>query len=154
MAELFTIEVAGIEAALATIAKLQQRAQGVTVDLARDTGLIIQAEVDEVVNTAPAGATGGSVYGGKTWAALTDAYLQRRPDRATGQIYRDTGELLNSLSLGGKGNLLQADSDQLTFGSALPKAGRLQQLREYLFITDSMVNAIAARWELYVREGR
>lgn len=148
-----SITVAGIEAVLAELAAVQQRTGNVTTDLARDTGLIIQAEVDQVFESAPPTESGGTVYGGKTWAKLTDLYLARNPKRIGGQIYRDSGELLGSLAVGGEGNILQADGDSLTFGSALPKAAGLQDQREFLFPTDAMEENIARLWENYVAQG-
>jgi phage gpG-like protein len=144
-----SLKITGIEQALAQLSRLQQRAATVTTALARDTGLVIQGEVDEIFNSAP-GSGGGSVAEGVTWPALTEAYLKRRPDRRSGQILRDTGELLNSLTVGGAGNILQVDADSLTFGSALPKSGRLNRDRQYLFITNSMTAAVTRLWEKHV----
>jgi phage gpG-like protein len=151
---MLNIEVQGIEGVLTELAQLQNRSARVTTALARDTGLVIQAEVDEVFDTAPDTVTGGNVYGGKNWKALSNAYLKRRPERVGGQIYRDSGELLQSLTVGGAGNLLQSNSDTVTFGTALPKAGRLQKDRNFLFATPAMVEAVARLWEDYIAKGK
>lgn len=150
----FSIEIQGVERVLANLAALEQRAERVTIELARDTGLIIQSEVDRVFESAPSTTSGGTVYGGKTWPSLTEAYLKRRPDRAGGQLLRDTGELLSSLTVDGKGNVLRSDSNSITFGTALPKGRGLRQKREFLFVTDGMVDAIATRWEQFIIEGK
>lgn len=150
----FEIDFAGIEQALAAIAQVQQRAGSVGNAVLRDTGLIIQSEVDQVFATSPSTTSGGTVYGGEVWDRLTDAYLKRRRDRVGGQILRDTGELLNSLAVGGGGNILQSGGNTVTFGSALPKARGLQRDRPFLFATDTMARIVAKRWELYVTEGR
>jgi phage gpG-like protein len=150
----FSVEVLGVQGVLDRLAKIQGRAANVTTELLRDTGLIIQSEVDEVFNSSPGTESGGTVQGGRTWPALTDAYLKQRPDRRGGQILRDTGELLGSLTVGGKRNILTANSDTLTFGTALPKGRGLQKKREFLFVTDSMTSAIANRWEQFIVEGR
>lgn len=150
----FSIELQGVQSVLDSLQKLQTRANRVTIELQRDTALIIQSEVDQVFDSAPSGSSGGSVYGGATWPSLTEAYMKRRPDRASGQLLRDTGELLQSLAVGGSGNILQADAESITFGTALPKAAGLRHKREFLFITDTMVELIANRWEEFVLEGK
>lgn len=149
----FSIEILGVQGVLDRLAGIQNRAANVTVELSRDTALIIQSEVDEVFNSAPSSG-GGTVYGGRTWVALTDAYLKQRPERQGGQILRDQGELLNSLTVGGRKNILRSDSDSITFGTALPKGRGLQNKREFLFVTDGMVDAIANRWEQFIIEGK
>jgi hypothetical protein len=150
----FSIELQGIQGVLDGLEKLQNRAKRVTIELQRDTALIIQSEVDQVFDSAPSGSSGGSVYGGVTWTSLTEAYMRRRPDRASGQLLRDTGELLQSLAVGGSGNILTSDADSLTFGTALPKAGGLRGKRDFLFVTDTMTELIAKRWESFIVEGR
>lgn len=149
----FSLEIQGVEKVLASLGALQARAGRVTVELSRDSALIIQSEVDSVFESSPSTTSGGTVYGGKTWASLTEAYLKQRPDRASGVLLRDQGELLNSLAVGGRGNVLTSDSDSITFGTALPKARGLQNKREFLFVTDGMTDAIARRWEQFIIEG-
>lgn len=153
MGRMFDIQIEGVAEALGDLEAIQGRIKSVVPDLARDTALIVQGEVDEIFNSAPSTTSGGSVYGGKTWSRLTDAYLAQRPDRIDGQIYRDTGALLNSLSLGEEGNIFDSDGSSVTFGTSLPKAGPLNKQREFLFPTDAMVESIAALWKHYIVTG-
>lgn len=156
----FSIAIDGIDGVIKALGGISRRRQNLTKALQRDTGLIIQSEVDQIFDSAP-GSGGGTVYGGETWVGLSAAYMKRRPDRASGQILRDTGELLQSLSVGGAGNILQSSQGEIVFGSSLPKAaghnngipGRLPQ-RKFLFITEGMVTAVAKRWEIYLLEGK
>ncbi len=116
-------------------------------DLATDLALVAQADVDERFNRAPAVRSGGVVYGGESWPALSDRYLEANPRREGGQILRDTGELLNSFQVGDSYNTSAATSNTVTFGSSLPKARGLQERRPMLFIhgelADTVLNVIA-----------
>jgi hypothetical protein len=132
----------------------ETRTQDALTALQLDIALIIQGEVDEIFNSAPSGASGGTVYGGETWNALSEAYLKRRPDRASGQIYRDTGELLQSLSVGVSGNVFEVSNKELTFGTNLVKAPRLNKLRKFLYVTPNMNTAIQKRVNIYIKTGK
>lgn len=116
-------------------------------DLATDLALIAQADVDERFNRAPAVRSGGVVYGGESWPALTDPYLKANPRREGGQILRDEGELLNSFQVGDQYHISEATPNSVTFGSSLPKARGLQEKRPMLFVhdelADTVLNAIA-----------
>jgi phage gpG-like protein len=155
----FSIAVTGAPQVAEALSGIISRRDAIPTALLRDTGLIIQSEVDQIFDSAP-GAGGGAVYGGEAWVGLSAAYLKRRPNRASGQILRDTGELLQSLSVGGSGNILQGSQNQIVFGTSLPKAaehqngipGRLPS-RKFLFITAGMAAAVQERWTQFVLEG-
>lgn len=115
--------------------------------------MIVQSEVDEVFNSAPGVRSSGSVYNGETWDELTEAYLKARPIREGGQQLRDTGELLQSLQVGGGGNVLTSDSDSITFGSNLPKARGLQNKRPFLVATETMAELVAKAIARYFELG-
>lgn len=152
MADIFTIEITGLEKVLDTLDKLSQRASDIR-PIANTIGLIAQGDVDERFNSSPGVRQGGQVYGGVTWDSLTEAYLRANPRREGGQIMRDTGELLNSFTVGGKGNVFEAQATQITFGSALPKATGLHRKRPILVVHDDLVQAIAAAMEAWIVEG-
>jgi phage gpG-like protein len=145
-----------LNAISADFAKIESRSRNAANNLKRDVALIFQSETDEVFASAPRGSSGGSVYGGSgvVWSKLSDAYLARRPDRASGQILRDTGTLLNSLQVGGGGNILESDGNSIRFGTSLIKAGRLNRDRPFLFITQAMAAAIAKLYERYLLDDR
>ena len=141
------IEIEGLDLA---IAALVQTSEAVDIsELATDLYLIAQADVDERFRTAPPVRSGGVVYGGVTWPALTTAYLAANPRREGGQILRDEGELMNSIQEGDSDNIAETSPNTVIFGSALPKARGLSKDRPMLFIhkelADNVVNAIALR---------
>lgn len=123
--------------------------------IARDTALVAQADVDERFDTAPSTTTGGTVYGGKQWAPLTEAYLksyERRNNgrnRRGGKLLNDTGELLQSFTIGGKGNIFNSTADAIEFGSGLAKAAGLQNKREMLFEHPELVEQVTELWTAY-----
>lgn len=120
--------------------------------LAQDIYLVVQADVDERFNSSPAVRSGGVVYGGALWPALSSAYLARNPRREGGQILRDEGELLNSFQVGDAGNIAEAQSDRAIFGSALPKARGLQEDRPMLFVHEELANSVLNTIALKIAE--
>ena len=144
-----TIEITeeGLAEAIASLVVLSQPID--FKELATDLYLVAQADVDERFNRAPAVRSGGVVYGGEVWPALSEPYLKANPRREGGQILRDEGELLNSFQVGDAFNTAEVTADTLTFGSALPKARGLQEKRPMLFIhdelADTVLNVIAER---------
>ncbi|ARV58061.1 hypothetical protein BZZ01_04910 [Nostocales cyanobacterium HT-58-2] len=106
--------------------------------------LILQADVDYRFLHAPATETGGEVYGGERWEALSEAYLVARPERLGGQILRDTGELQQSLTASGSPNqVFSVTNTDLIFGTALPKAVGLQKKRPFLFWHPLLIEKVA-----------
>lgn len=109
--------------------------------------LIIQADVDRRFQTAPLVETGGTVWGDAEWAPLSGEYLDTRPIRIGGQILRDTGELQQSFTA--EGSIYEASNTELVFGSALPKASRLNRDRPIVFWHPYLVEQVAeylSRW--------
>lgn len=144
-----TIEVSqsDLQAAIAAIVVLSH-----PIDLretAEDIYLAAQADVDERFRSAPPVRSGGVVFGGVNWPALSEPYLKANPRREGGQILRDEGELLNSFQIGSSVNVAEAQPNKVIFGSALPKARGLQKDRPMLFVSeelaDVVVNIIAAK---------
>ena len=153
MADTFDIQITGLTEALQLFDGIKQRS-GDLRPVGTTIGLLIQSDVDERFNSAPGTESGGSVYGGLSWAALSEAYLKSRPDRRGGQILRDTGELLSSFTIGGRGNVFRPDSNSVTFGSALPKARGLNKKRPMLAVHPPLVDAVARAILAYIAEGK
>ena len=140
------IEVEGLTQAIAATIALQSID---IADLATDIALLTQADVDERFRSAPNVRSGGVVYGGVMWPALTEPYLKANPRREGGQQLRDEGELLNSFQVGSSDNITESSPNTVVIGSALPKARGLQEKRPMLFVhdefADTIVNAIALK---------
>lgn len=126
-----------------------ERAIDVT-KIADDIALIIQSDVDERFNTSPGVEQGGAVYGGESWDRVTESYLNQRTDRRGGQLLRDTGELLQSFTIGGSGNVLEKTKNSVTFGSSLEKARGLNKKRPMIFAHPELVENVASVWEAYI----
>ncbi len=143
----FGLEIQGdIEQALL---ELQDRASDLR-PVGLDTALLIQADVDERFERSPSTTTGGAIFGGGSWEPLTEDYLKRRPERAFGQLLRDTSDLLGSFTVGGEGNLTEIDRTSVEFGSTLPKARGLQDKRPMIFPHDELVESIERLWSDYI----
>ena len=106
--------------------------------------LIMQQDIDLRFMTAPATETGGQVYGGEYWEELSEAYLVARPERRNGQILRDTGELMQSMTASGSPyGIWSITSDGFVFGTALSKAEELQKNRPFLFWHPQLIQKVA-----------
>ncbi|NJM56243.1 MAG: hypothetical protein HC857_00575 [Synechococcales cyanobacterium RU_4_20] len=135
------VEIHGLAEALQTMEGMQAKLKDLR-PIARDLFLVVQADVDRRFAGSPSTEVGGTVLGGEDWAPLQERYLKYNPRRRGGQILRDTGELLNSLSIGSPGNVNEVREDELIFGTNLPKAGRLQEDRPFLFMHPGLVSQI------------
>jgi hypothetical protein len=106
--------------------------------------LLLQQDADLRFQSSPATETGGEVYGGVEWKALSESYLAQNPQRFGGQILRDTGELQQSLTAEGHPfSVFSVSESELVFGTALAKAGRLQRDRPFLFWHTLLLEKIA-----------
>jgi hypothetical protein len=106
--------------------------------------LILQQDVDERFMGSPPVEIGGEVLGGVSWDSLSDSYLAQNPRRYGGQILRDSGELMQSLTAEGHPyNVFSVTSSEVVFGTALAKAGRLQSDRPFLFWHPLLLEKIA-----------
>lgn len=132
-----------IQKAVKEINNIKVNSQDITNALA-GIRLILQQDVDLRFMTAPATETGGQVYGGESWEALSDAYLIARPERRNGQILRDTGELMQSMtSSGSPYGIWSTTTDGFVFGTALSKAEDLQKKRPFLFWHSLLIQKVA-----------
>jgi hypothetical protein len=132
------------------IKKSSERLRGIQVRAEDISGagdgirLILQADVDLRFMSSPGTETGGQVYGGEYWEPLSNAYLVARPNRRGGQILRDTGELMQSMTAAGSPNgIWSITNNQLVFGTALFKAQPLQKKRPFLFWHPQLLQKVA-----------
>ena len=113
--------------------------------------LLIQEDVDLRFQSSPATETGGEVLGGEYWEALSPEYLLARPIRRNGQILRDTGELLQSMTAAGNPyEVFNVTETELVFGTSLAKASRLQRSRPFLFWHPALLEKVAAYIASYI----
>lgn len=113
--------------------------------------LLLQQDADLRFQSAPAVETGGEVYGGVQWRALSESYLAQNPRRFGGQILRDTGELQQSLTAEGHPfSVFSVSESDLVFGTALAKAPHLQRDRPFLFWHPLLLEKIADYLASYV----
>lgn len=139
---------------LAAIVRVLQSASDINIGdraISEGIGALVVADVDRRFDSAPRAESGGQVYGGVTWPALSQVYLARNPIRAGGQILRDTGELQQSIT--GSGKVFKTGNNEVVIGTALPKArglhfgmfwGRLipRLARPILFIWDGFADQV------------
>ena len=135
-----TISIEGLSEAIAIIDNAAQISD--FRKKAAAIGQVLVADVDERFNSAPRVRTGGVVYGGAVWPALTDPYLAANPRREGEQTLRDTGELQQSFT--GDGKIYNVSSREIEFGTDLPKAQGLQKKRPMLFIHDELLEEVEA----------
>lgn len=147
-----TIDLQGIEEAIAYNSGVVQRLGNIR-PLGLTLATVIQEDVDQRFDSAPGVEQSGTVYGGVTWDALTDAYLRANPRRQGGQQLRDTGELLGSFQVGDPNNIFLSGPDFVEFGSRLPKAAGLNTRRELLPAHEELIKTLRTAIEIYVVEG-
>lgn len=104
--------------------------------------IIIQADVDRRFQSSPLVETGGTVWGDAYWGAVQPEYLEYHPRRVGGQLLRDTGELQQSFTAEGT-SINEVSGDEFVFGSALPKAGRLNRNRPMIFWHPRLIEQVA-----------
>lgn len=106
--------------------------------------LVLQEDVDLRFANAPSTNTGGEVYGGAYWSELSETYLRQKPYRRDGQLLRDTGELLQSMTVDGHPyNIFSTTESSIVFGTALVKARKLNRDRLFIFWHPILVEKVA-----------
>ena len=119
----FEITLEGLNNFTQTLTTYADRIRNLGSVAANDVFLALQADVDQRFNNSPGVRQGGTVFGGiATWAPLTEQYLRRNPRRESGQLLRDSGELLQSYQVNSPNNIATSSPREIRFGSALPKA--------------------------------
>jgi hypothetical protein len=112
--------------------------------------LAIGIAADDVAkrfNSSPSTTGGGNVWGGVYWKPLSEAYLKQRPERASGKLLIDTGELRKSFVPGDQNNGSRVEGKTAIIESKLPKARGLQKDRPIVFIHPDLVEEISTQWE-------
>lgn len=148
-----SISVEGLEQTIGALQGIAQRARDIS-PVAPDVALVLQADVDERFNSAPSVESGGPVYGGATWPALSPAYLKARPERQGGQILRDTGELLNSYQVGNPENIWEVSPNLIVFGTNLPQAGYLAARFPQLIVHAALIQQLERLFTIWIVEGK
>ena len=147
------VDISGIESAVSILAGVQGRAKGWSEQISLSIALLVQADVDRRFDSSPKAGDTGAVYGGITWAALTDKYLKANPRREGGQQLRDTGELQQSFQASQSGNVFRVTDNSVTIGSNLPKAAGLNNKRPLLVLTQELSDGAAAIIQNYLLGG-
>ena len=123
------------------LANIKVKAGDLRSGAAEGIRLILQQDVDIRFESSPPTQTGGIVYGGVEWTSLSEAYMRAHPRRRSGQVLRDTGELQQSFT--SEASIYDVGESYLVFGSALAKAGKLQQRRPIVFWHGELLEKIA-----------
>ena len=108
---------------------------------------VMSDDVEKRFASSPSTVRGGYVEGGEFWKPLSESYLASRPDRKAGRIYVDTAQLMRSFNVNSP-NLVSKFSDNLTyeFGTNLPYAPKLQNMRQIVFFYDELLDKIAEQF--------
>ena len=154
MVSIADIDVSGLQSTLTSLGQIQERSTNWGKAVGLSVALLVQADVDERFNTAPAVRSSGKVYGGVTWSRLTEAYLKANKRRESGKQLRDTGELLQSFQVNATGNVFRASGRSVTVGSNLPKAAGLNAKRPLLFIHPELSEGVKRIIENYIVNGK
>lgn len=114
---------------------------------------VMSEDVQKRFASSPSTVQGGYVTGGEYWKPLSESYLRNRPERASGKIYIDTQNLMRSFNVGSPTNISRFD-DSFTyeFGTTVPYAEKLQNLRQIVFFYDELLDKIAEQFLEWVIE--
>jgi hypothetical protein len=107
--------------------------------------------------SSPSTTVGGIVYGNEEWSSLSDYYLSKRPDRAGGQIYKDTLDLNNSLVAMTSDTISefkQKGSQEVTyiFGTKIKYAEKLQEMRPIVFLHEELIEELVEAYKEFIIE--
>ncbi len=113
---------------------------------------VVREDVKKRFDSAPPTTTGGFVHGNVYWDALKESTLRANPDRATGQILIDSGQLRDSVTIDGDANFISdLVGTQFTFGSSLNYADKIIK-RPYLFLHDELKEELTLEIIKYIEE--
>ena len=110
------------------------------------TAEIIEEDIATRFDSSPATLAGGVVWGDRYWKPLSAAYLAQRPERGSGKLLKDTGELEDSFPISNRNNIVEIDGNAIVFGSKLPKAAGLQKDREIVFLHPDLIEEVEEYW--------
>jgi hypothetical protein len=147
-----TVEIDGLERAIASLQGVGDRIADVR-GMSRDILLACQADTDRRFESSPRTESGGPVYGGINWPALSPQYLRDNPRRQGGQVLSDFGTLKQSYGLGRTGNISEVSTDEIVYGSALPKARYLARKRPQVFLHRELIQVVTNIVEAHVLGG-
>jgi hypothetical protein len=104
-------------------------------------------DVRKRFQSSPSTTQGGQVYGGVEWRELSDSYLRSRPDRLTGKVLIDSGQLMNSFQVNSP-NLIAKFNNQFSFefGSKVEYLTKLQPTWPVIFISQPLADELAEEW--------
>jgi phage gpG-like protein len=108
---------------------------------------IMSEDVRKRFQSSPPTTQGGQVYGDVHWRELSDSYLRSRPDRLTGKVLIDSGQLMNSFQVNSP-NLEARFVNQwvFEFGSKVDYAKKLQPTWPILFMHQPLADELAEEW--------
>lgn len=136
----FSVSVEGFEELTTQLEEYQNKSK---LELQQGIVEIIRKDVERRFISSPATTTGGTVYGGVFWRALKDSYLQRRPDRQSGQVLIDTGALRDSLTIdGARGSFVRYGHDTIEFGTEIEYAEELDKIWKLIFFHPELIQEI------------
>jgi hypothetical protein len=121
-------------------------------ELADIFGSIMREDLRLRFGSSPPTTAGGTVYPDIYWRQLSDSYLLSRPDRATGQIYIDTGRLKESLTTNNAENVSEFRGEAYFFGTSVPYAEPLQEYRTILIFHQELIEKLTKAYVAWLTE--
>jgi hypothetical protein len=155
-----TIGVKDIEELSYWFDAMQERLTYATLDqqekLKAKLSKVMSEDVTKRFASSPSTVRGGWVEGGQFWKPLSESYLANRPDRASGKIYIDSTQLMRSFEINSP-NMVSRFPDSLTyeFGTTVPYAPKLNNMRQIIFFYDELLDKLATEfleWALELPE--
>lgn len=108
---------------------------------------ILSEDVRKRFMSSPSTTQGGQVYGDVRWRELSDSYLRSRPDRLTGKVLIDSGQLMNSFQVNSPQLIARFDNQfQFQFGTKVEYAAKLQPTWPIVFMHQELKDELAEEW--------
>lgn len=137
----------GLDKAIAKLKEIHGY-QGDLRTLAETLFDVAQTDIQTRFASSPRVRTTAEVYGGVTWQRLSERYIEEA-GRGYGVQLVDTGELRKSFRMGQSGNVAEASTREVRFGSDLQKAFKMHRRRslvvEHEGLTRATEEAIAGK---------
>jgi hypothetical protein len=113
------------------------------VEVEKALGEVMMEDLRKRFSSSPPTVTGGGVWGGEYWHQLSHSYLLSNPERANGRVYIDSGALMNSLTTYNFNLINTFEKDEYSFGTKIPYADRLQELRPIVFFHPQLLDKLS-----------